>query len=799
MQNLPTDKAVPLTSRDEDIEAPTRTADSENDGCVDSRMVLEHVLSLADTSLTESPKGWMNGSESSAANDDPLDAQQDEFDLPDEDPDGLTSKCPTCGRRAEYPDCEHCGHMFGTEGDETTDQGPNTGSGSPDQAPIVARQADADRLMLIVPDELRSLKSWLIWKRIPVPGKKDRKVPMYVSGPTRHGEQGSAADRSNMVTFDEALRAFRERLDVAGIGLAMLGEGITALDFDRCIDESGHIDPDVLALVAETYAEISPSGRGVRAFLRGSMPDRKHDAGKPSGIEVFSGNGFVTVTGRILAGAAQDLAALTDAHCAAINARLGGSDAPAIVLKQSSVEVDDTAIKNLKSALDTIPADARDVWVYIGQCLRSLGDAGHTLWQDWSKSSAKYDPADATRVWNSLDAVSKHGIAGVFTKAKSLGWTRPRANDAPDWLVNAAKSREYRFVHAAELLHPTRVCWLIEQYIEFNTSALLFGASAAGKSFVAIDWACCIATGTPWHGRPVQQGAVFVIAGEGHAGIGRRLRAWELHRQIGLATAPLFISVKPAALISSVSATEVRKAVEKLIASYGKPALIVVDTLARNLGEGDESSAEDMGKYVSNLDDLRTELACTVLTVHHSGHIEQQRARGSSALKAAVDHEFRLTLTQTEQRILECTKSKDSEPTPPLALKLNVITLVDWALDGDEAPTSCVLVPDAATAGGPRGRKPLTGANRIAMEELRRTIEDDGVPPGEAILKEKGALLAPSKVVHEDVWRERCYLAAIAEGDQGAKQKAFARARNALRDRGYVGVWDGYVWPLLPA
>lgn len=232
---------------------------------------------------------------------------------------------------------------------------------------------------------------------------------------------------------------------------------------------------------------------------------------------------------------------------------------------------------------------------------------------------------------------------------------------------------------------------------------------------------------------------------------------------------------------------------------HGKPALIVVDTLARNLGGGDESSAEDMGAYVSNLDGLRAELACTVLTVHHSGHGEQQRARGSSALKAAVDHEYRLSLGQAEQRILECTKSKDAEPTSPLALKLNVITLDDWALGDEEAPTSCVLIPDTvATAGGSRGCKPLTGANRIATEELRRAIEDDGVPPGEAILKEKGTLLAPSKVVPEDVWRERCYLAGIADGDQGAKQKAFSRARSALRDRGYVAAWDGYLWPQLP-
>ena len=77
----------------------------------------------------------------------------------------------------------------------------------------------------------------------------------------------------------------------------------------------------------------------------------------------------------------------------------------------------------------------------------------------------------------------------------------------------------------------------------------------------------------------------------------------------------------------------------------------------------------------------------------------QRRARGSSALKAAVDHEFRLDLNG-EQRVLACTKAKDAEPPVTLELELKVITLEGWAFDGEEAPTSCVLMHGTAAGAG---------------------------------------------------------------------------------------------------
>ena len=57
--------------------------------------------------------------------------------------------------------------------------------------------------------------------------------------------------------------------------------------------------------------------------------------------------------------------------------------------------------------------------------------------------------------------------------------------------------------------------WLIKGIIEKATLAAIVGESGSGKSFLALDLACCIATGTNWHGRAVNYGDVCYLAGSG--------------------------------------------------------------------------------------------------------------------------------------------------------------------------------------------------------------------------------------------------------------------------------------------
>lgn len=82
----------------------------------------------------------------------------------------------------------------------------------------------------------------------------------------------------------------------------------------------------------------------------------------------------------------------------------------------------------LASALATLPADERDLWVQVGMALHSTNDndAGYDLWNTWSQTSAKYQEADQRRVWTSFRGRSD-GIttATIFRHAILYGWQRP--------------------------------------------------------------------------------------------------------------------------------------------------------------------------------------------------------------------------------------------------------------------------------------------------------------------------------------------------------------------------------------
>ena len=238
--------------------------------------------------------------------------------------------------------------------------------------------------------------------------------------------------------------------------------------------------------------------------------------------------------------------------------------------------------------------------------------------------------------------------------------------------------------------------WLLRGMLERDTFALVFGDPGCGKSFLAIDWACRIATGTPWRDHAVKAGPVVYIAGEGQNGFGRRIRAWQQHNDVSLDEKPLYLSPAvampdPADLVALVTAIDTGVA-----AVGGMPAMIVLDTLARNFGSGDESSTQDMTRFVASCDVIRKRYGCTVLVVHHTGHADKSRARGAMALKAALDAEYRLEQTAKHEGLLTATKMKDAEEPDPMGLSLVTVELAGLVDDYGNPVTSAAV--EVATA-----------------------------------------------------------------------------------------------------
>ena len=233
------------------------------------------------------------------------------------------------------------------------------------------------------------------------------------------------------------------------------------------------------------------------------------------------------------------------------------------------------------------------------------------------------------------------------------------------------------FTKVSDLLSDIKpVQWLIENYLETDALSMVFGPSGGGKSFCVVDMACSVATGTPWHGMPVKKGAVFYIAGEGHNGLARRFAAWQKAKEVPIdKDTPLFKSNKAIMMLDNLAASALSEEVERLAKETGhEPALVIVDTLARNFGDGDENKQQDANMFIEHLDEfIRRRWKCNVMTVHHSGH-DMDRARGSSAFKGAMDQELWVK-GQMGHIELKVTKMKDAEMPAERRFKITQIGL----------------------------------------------------------------------------------------------------------------------------
>jgi hypothetical protein len=206
--------------------------------------------------------------------------------------------------------------------------------------------------------------------------------------------------------------------------------------------------------------------------------------------------------------------------------------------------------------------------------------------------------------------------------------------------------------------------FLIDGVLVQNSLAILYGPWASFKSFLALDWALCLATGRPWLDKPVVRSDVLYLAGEGAAGIKNRIAAWKQHHGItcsipGFRALPLAVN-----LMDLITADKlVRSALEEQKASGFTPGLVICDTLARSMIGGDENSAKDMGIFVSHADTIRQQLGgIAFMPIHHSGKDAERGMRGSSSLPGGVDTAFRLTRKDNAMTVeLFCEKQKDSE------------------------------------------------------------------------------------------------------------------------------------------
>ena len=422
-------------------------------------------------------------------------------------------------------------------------------------------------------------------------------------------------------------------------------------------------------------------------------------------------------------------------------------------IKRKAVSASDTdsddyvSEKRLRFQLGYIdPECDRHLWISIlgaikdadiGRDDRTYMEFGdkYELADEWSSGMlGKFDPTnyqDCDDVFNNLESLSRdnreiNSTVGTIVKAAKkagmdeLAHRRLRQAEvfkhpdnakntkdrAPEHNVENERNSRFRIVNRAgmeEILPPE---WLVPEFLVENTYAMLAGGPGTFKTFIALDIALSVVTGSTSGVWPKinRAGPVLFAAGEGRSQIITRVKAWE-RKHYGGEEAKDFTLIDPVPLIAQEEYWE--EFIEYALRAHPDGyQLVVLDTVGRAMQGLNENTQEHASNFTRLTDMLRRELRATVLALHHTGHDTSARARGSSVFGADVDTMLMLKRVDKKLQVeLDMTKQKDApEWEAPKIIQLEKISLSP-IIDSLVA----VNAPDAAEKSEHTGRPPLIG------------------------------------------------------------------------------------------
>lgn len=221
-------------------------------------------------------------------------------------------------------------------------------------------------------------------------------------------------------------------------------------------------------------------------------------------------------------------------------------------------------------------------------------------------------------------------------------------------------SGRFRFISRDNMERIKNPEMLIDDFLPTEAYALIVGAPGTFKTFVALDIALSIATGAgfPWDGPwPVinNSGPVLFCAGEGRANINLRVRAWEERHYDGNKVQN-FVLADPVPFIGE----NIEPFIEGARALNENYKLVVVDTVSRAMQGVNENAQEHASNFTRMAESIQRGLGATVLGLHHTGHGETSRARGSSVFGADADTIIKLD-RKPGKRLISLTMLKQKD------------------------------------------------------------------------------------------------------------------------------------------
>lgn len=145
-----------------------------------------------------------------------------------------------------------------------------------------------------IPEELRLLKQWVLWKLEDIGAAKPTKVPYSIKG-----HPASVTDPSHWATFDDAFNIMQLG-GYTGLGFVFSkADPYCFIDLDDAEGDDAILQRHLKVYHEfETYAEVSPSGKGLHLICKGTVPAGR----RRSKIEIYPHDRYATMTGNAYGG-----------------------------------------------------------------------------------------------------------------------------------------------------------------------------------------------------------------------------------------------------------------------------------------------------------------------------------------------------------------------------------------------------------------------------------------------------------------------------------------------------------------
>jgi hypothetical protein len=455
--------------------------------------------------------------------------------------------------------------------------------------------------------------------------------------------------------------------------------------------------------------------------------------------------------------------------------------------------------------LDRISGKARDLLTadvekggrseHAASVIEQLGYEGFTLeetaslciehggsWTEHYKREAALI-GDVERIWAKLVVPKREAKAANAADAEAfLGKT---ANDNEPHAAEPKSRFNSTWFDDIENAMPKET--IVKGVLGVNEFSLLSGLPASGKSVIATDAGCHVASDMEWFGRKVKQGLVVYIAAERKALTERRMLAFR--KTHGVKDVPLLVLGGRIDLTSSVADAEAIvatiKAAEK---ECGYSCVwVIVDTLTRTFGPGDQNASKDMGRFIRACDVLMEKTGAHVTVIHHTAW-SGERGKGAIDLDGAVDASF-LVQKHSGSHVLLCDGANDGDEGPICRFNMKS---VEVGTDEDGEPTFApVVIPSDTVDAVDKLMAGLKGHNATVLQSLHTAIAIDGEAPP------SGSPGFPEEVsaVSRDTWRARYYDDVPSIKNETAR-KRFRRALDSLVIDKHVNQVGEWFWPV---